>query len=352
MEENFNFTNYFVNNQIWETLKKEIKDFNNILIVTGEKSFNAIKEKFLPILENKNYTLKKYLGECSYEHSQDIIDSISTENFDLVIAAGGGKAVDTGKIIASKINVELFAIPTIASTCASTSAVSVVYNNDHSFKDLYFLKTPPNKVFIDLETINNAPNQYLWAGIGDTLGKYYEVNLKKENLSKENSKINFPSLMGIELANNCKNIILDNSKIAYFESEITEEFKQVVLTIIVNTGMVSNLVDEFFNGGIAHSVFYGLTTLPSVEKDHLHGEVVAFGILVQLLIEEKHEEYNLLLDFYKNLKLPISLEEIVPLEDFLKEKNEILKNILNSPDIIDFDFNINETNLKNALLYK
>lgn len=158
--------------------------------------------------------------------------------------------------------------------------------------------------------------------------------------------------MGIELANNCKNIILDNSKKAYFESKITEEFKQVVLTIIVNTGMVSNLVDEFFNGGIAHSVFYGLTTLPSVEKDHLHGEVVAFGILVQLLIEEKYEEYSLLLDFYKTLKLPISLKEIVPLDDFFKQENEILKNIINSPDIIDFNFNINKTNLKNALLYK
>ncbi len=352
MKESFNFTNYFVDIKIWLILKEEIEKFNNILIVTGEKSFDAIKENFLPIMKNKKYTIKKYMGECSYEHSQDIISSTSSEKFDLVIAAGGGKAVDTGKIIASKLNLNLFAIPTIASTCAGTSSVCVVYNNDHSFKDLYFPKTAPEKIFIDLETINNAPNKYLWAGIGDTLGKYYEVNLKKENLSEKDSKINFPSLMGIELANNCKNIILENSEKAYYDLGITEEFKQVVLTIVVNTGMVSNLVDEFFNGGIAHSVFYGLTILPSVEKNHLHGEVVAFGILVQLLIEKKYEEYSLLLDFYNKLKLPISLKEIVLFDNFLEKEDEILESILTSPDIVEFDFDINKINLKEALLYK
>lgn len=158
--------------------------------------------------------------------------------------------------------------------------------------------------------------------------------------------------MGIELANNCKNIILENSEEAYFNPKITDEFKQVVLTIIVNTGMVSNLVDEFFNGGIAHSVFYGLTILPDVEKYHLHGEVVAFGVLVQLLIEKKYEEYNLLLNFYDRLKLPISLKKIVLLDNFLEKEDEILESILNSPDIIDFDFDINKINLKDALLYK
>lgn len=351
MKENFNFTDYYIDLKIWPTLKKELSHFKNILIITGDKSFEAIEKNFLPIISNKNYQIKKYLGECSYENCENILNSILYENFDIVIAAGGGKAIDTGKIIASKLNLILFSIPTIASTCASTSSVSVVYNNDHSFNNLYFLKSPPNKTFIDLKTINSAPNKYLWAGIGDTLSKYYEVTLKKENLKKENLNINFHSQMGIELSNNCKNIILRNSKKAYSNLNITDELKKTVLTIIVNTGMVSNLIDEYFNGGIAHSVFYGLTVLPSVEKNHLHGEVVAFGILVQLLIEKKYDEYNLLLKFYNDLNLPTSLAKIIPLEDFFKNEDKIIKNILTSPDIKDFNFNINKNNLKSALLY-
>lgn len=59
MKENFNFTNYFVDTKIWIILKEEIINFNNILIITGEKSFDAIKENFLPVVENKKYTIKK-----------------------------------------------------------------------------------------------------------------------------------------------------------------------------------------------------------------------------------------------------------------------------------------------------
>lgn len=351
MKEYFNFTDYFVDFNIWKCLKNEIKIFDKILIITGEKSFNAIKNKLIPILKHKNYKIVKYNGECSYENLKIIFELINNENFRLVIGIGGGKAIDTSKIIAQKLNLSLFVVPTIASNCSGTSSVSVVYEKAHSFKELFFLNTSPNKIFIDLETLKKAPNKYVLAGIGDTLAKYYEIALKKENLKKENFQINFPSLMGIKLSYNCKEIILKNSKVAYFNSKVTEEFKLIVLTIIVNTGMTSNLVDEYFNGGIAHSIFYGLTILPEIEKKYLHGEIVAFGILVQLLIEEKWSEYRLLLSFYKELYLPMSLKKIVSLDKFLEKEEKILEKILTSPDLYNFDFNLEKKKLKKWLLY-
>ena len=39
MFENFSFTSYFIDKNIWEYLKKEIIPYNNILIIVGEKSF-------------------------------------------------------------------------------------------------------------------------------------------------------------------------------------------------------------------------------------------------------------------------------------------------------------------------
>lgn len=186
--------------------------------------------------------------------------------------------------------------------------------------------------------------------MGDTLAKFYEVRMKYEYVSsKNNGKTTYPNSLGKEISHLCKTVILENGVSAYFAEDINEEFKKVVLAIIVNTGMVSNLVEEFLNGAIAHSVFYGLTLLPSLEKEHLHGEVVAFGILVQLLLEGKKEEYKQLLPFYKKLSFPTKLSEVVKKDEFEKLEDKVLWAILAGPDIIDMEFNINKENLKETL---
>lgn len=180
------------------------------------------------------------------------------KKFDLVLGIGGGKAIDTAKITAFKLGIDIFSIPTIASTCSATSALSVVYNNDGSFKEFFDFPSPPKKTFIDLETIKSAPEKYIWAGMGDTLAKFYEVRMKYEYVSsKNNGKTTYPNSLGKEISHLCKTVILENGVSAYFAEDINEEFKKVVLAIIVNTGMVSNLVEEFLNGAIAHSVFMG-----------------------------------------------------------------------------------------------
>ena len=348
MYENFAFTSYCIDKNIWNYLKKDIENYKKILVVTGDKSFCAIKENLLSTLLEKEYTVTKYQGECSYEHADEILKETTDKNYELVIGAGGGKAIDTAKIVASKLKIDLFVIPTIASTCAGTSALSVVYNNDKTFKEFAFFEAPPKKIFIDLETIKKAPKKYIWAGIGDTLAKFYEVRVKHEYMVSKNLPVNFPSSMGIKISSLCRDMILENGVTAYYSDEINEEFKKIVLTIIVNTGMVSNLIDEFLNGAVAHSVFYGLTVLPRIEKEHLHGEVVAYGILIQLLMEGREKEYQELLPFYEKMKFPIKLKDVVIMEEFFEKENEIIEAILAGPDLVDFDFNME--NLKKTLL--
>lgn len=62
MFENFSFTSYFIDKNIWKYLKNEILPYNNILIITGENSFNSIREKLFPLLEEKNIRLKNIMG--------------------------------------------------------------------------------------------------------------------------------------------------------------------------------------------------------------------------------------------------------------------------------------------------
>ena len=96
----FSFTSYFIDKNIWEYLKNEIIPYNNILIIVGEKSFDSIEDKILPILSDKEYSLEKYHRECSYENIEEILNNTLNKKFDLVLGIGGGKAIDTAKIAA------------------------------------------------------------------------------------------------------------------------------------------------------------------------------------------------------------------------------------------------------------
>ncbi|MGL5760856.1 MAG: iron-containing alcohol dehydrogenase, partial [Cetobacterium sp.] len=80
--------------------------------------------------------------------------------YDLILGIGGGKSIDASKVMMDKLNIPLFTIPTIASTCAAVSYISVMYEENHVFQELYFLKRPPHKTFINLDTLIAAPKKY------------------------------------------------------------------------------------------------------------------------------------------------------------------------------------------------
>ena len=76
----------------------------------------------------------------------------------------------------------------------------------------------------------------------------------------------------------------------------TEALEQVALAIVVTTAIVSIFLTRDFtpdyNSGLAHACFYALTAYPVIEKEHLHGEVVGFGVLYALLVDGQQEEFE------------------------------------------------------------
>jgi len=81
------------------------------------------------------------------------------------------------------------------------------------------------------------------------------------------------------------------------------------LANIVTTGLVSLLVEEDYNGAVAHSVCYGLSTIPHVEEEQLHGDLVAYGVLVQLMLDGDIEEAKRLRAFLRSIGTPTCLAD-------------------------------------------
>ena len=275
-----------------------------------------------------------YGGEASEENIQMLQAEQAVQKADAIFAVGGGKALDTCKALGFRLGKPVYAFPTIASTCAACTAVAILYHPDGSFLGPCFLPGPPRHTFIDTAVIASAPPRYLWAGLGDTYAKYFE-----STVSSRGDDLAYYHMLGVSVSRSCLEPLLRYGEKAlrdHREKKVTEELTQVILTIIVTTAISSILLtaDRIidYNTGLAHAVFYALTSFPGLhlEREHLHGEVVGFGVLILLLTDGQDEMFEKMLAFNRSVGLPTRLEDIGITEEDLQR---VLPKVLSMPDI-------------------
>ena len=99
---------------------------------------------------------------------------------------------------------------------------------------------PAYHCFIDLTVIANAPDQYLQAGMGDTIGKFFECHF-----AARGDKLQHSSALGREISNMCYAPLLEYGEQALKDCRdhvVSVSLKQAVLANIVSTGLVSLMV--------------------------------------------------------------------------------------------------------------
>jgi glycerol dehydrogenase len=284
----------------------------------GEKAF-VVADKFVwsvlgERIENafigKNVSLTRGLfqGETSRQEINRLTEQCQNSSCDLLIGVGGGKTLDTAKGIVLHLSLPLVILPTIASNDAPTSRIIVVYTEEGALSEVLRMPTSPNIVLVDTAVIAQAPVRFLVAGIGDALSTKFEVeqNLRTKSLNLLQGRQTQASLV---LANTCYDIIRTYGQLAVdavSENLVTEAVELVVEANIYHSGI------GFESGGLAaaHAMTRGFSITPEM-KGAFHGEQVAFGLLVQLVLENrKREELIDLIDFYRSIGLPCCLADL------------------------------------------
>ena len=114
-------------------------------------------------------------GECSKKEIDRLCGIMKENGCDLVIGVGGGKIFDTAKAVAYYQKTPVVICPTIASTDAPCSALSVIYTDEGVFEEYLFLPANPNLVMMDTDIIAKSPVRLTVAGMGDALATYFEA---------------------------------------------------------------------------------------------------------------------------------------------------------------------------------
>lgn len=314
---------YLPNYSIGEDCYKEIPAIarrygKKAVVIGGKKAMSKAKEALLDGIKGSDMEITDFIwygGDSSYENGDALIADKTVQDADIIFGVGGGRACDTCKYVANELQKPLFTFPTVASNCASVTAICVIYNADGSFKEYYYPKLADH-TFINTAIIADSPYELLWAGIGDALSKECEAVFS----SKDDTLPHTP-LMGVQLSKVCTRPLLDYGKEALASlkaHKVSDALMQVTLDIIISTGIVSNMTthipDYYYNSSLAHCVYYGATVTHGGHA-HLHGEVVSLGVLCLLTYEKQFELRDQIMRFNAETGLPVCFDDIDVTED-------------------------------------
>ncbi|MCD2257227.1 iron-containing alcohol dehydrogenase family protein [Lactobacillus sp. CC-MHH1034] len=293
---------YVSGDHILDGLEDYLKDFGTCAVITGNQSLSVFENFYQKTLPYQTYL---YDGTASDENGQVLAEKIG--QVDTIIGIGGGRLLDTAKVTAENLKANFVSIPTLISNCAPYTPIGAIYHPDHTFKRVAYFKKAPDLTLVDWTLLLQTPKAYLVAGIGDTLAKWYEIEGLTRKLDAT-AKTAFIRL-GIASAKEILNILLNDASVALAslaEQQSTPAFGRIADTVIGLAGTVGGFAAEYGRMAGAHAVHNGLSYIEATHKI-LHGNKVAYGILVQLAYTGDYDEIRKLKPFYDSVGLPTNL---------------------------------------------
>jgi glycerol dehydrogenase len=320
------------------------------LIVAGDRSW-AITSSFLaPALADLAVLQTSYGPDCSEATLARLGEAIAQHQADVVIGVGGGKALDTAKLVAHQAHLPVITIPTSAATCAAWTALSNVYSEAGAFLYDVALDRCPDLLLLDYDLVATAPQRTLIAGIGDALAKWYEGSVSS------GASPHTLVIAAVQQARVLRDLLLQKTPAALTEPG-GADWREVVDACVLLAGVMGGLGGAQCRTVAAHAVHNGLTHLPA-SHGTLHGEKVAYGILVQLRLEEMAQQAALaytarqqLLQFYAATGLPQTLADL-GLADIRLQDLEQAANLACQPqsDIHHLPFTVTPEALMGAMV--
>jgi glycerol dehydrogenase len=300
-----------------EGILNNIREFTDaygkaVVFIIDINLFDVMKGRFLDLYPPEyQAAYHSKSGEITMAALEAFEGELSKTPVDVFVGVGGGKTIDTTKVLAERFSKPVIIVPTVASTDAPCSGLSVIYKDNGEHSHEIFLKKGPDVVLVDSAVIAKAPVRFLISGMGDALSTYFEAmaNVHSNYVNIVSSEAGFSmgsSLASREIARLCYRALLADGRkalIAAKQGIVTEALENI---IEVNT-LLSGIGFESNGTAAAHAINDGLTAIPTKEI-YYHGEKVAFGVLCELVLENASDEVmDEVYSFCVDVGLPVTL---------------------------------------------
>ncbi|HUS71251.1 MAG TPA: glycerol dehydrogenase [Anaerolineae bacterium] len=283
---------------------------SRVFFIGGCTALSVVQDQIAASLDENSmqHQFEAFSGECTRASAARLVERARSFGADVVAGVGGGRAIDTAKAVSHELSSALVTIPTVASSDAPCSALSVQYTESHMLDRFLILKRNPDVVLVDSQVIAEAPTRYFVAGMGDALATWFEAFTCTKSGAK-NLPGGVTTAAALNLARLCYDTLMEygvSAKLAVDHDAVTPAVEKVIEANILLSGL------GFESSGLAaaHGIHEGLQTLEGAEGA-LHGELVAFGTIAQLVMENYSTgEIDRAVDFCNAVGLPVTLRQL------------------------------------------
>jgi glycerol-1-phosphate dehydrogenase [NAD(P)+] len=251
---------------------EDLKLGASALLISGKSTMNLAGGRVKKILD-KDYEVATFLAE---EINIAIIKDaeIAAADVDFLIGVGGGRVIDTAKIVSYNIDRPFISIPTAASHDGIASArASVPTVEGHASLEAQ----PPMAIVADTGIIASAPHRLLAAGCADVISNYTAIldwelahRVKGEPMSE----------YAITLSKMTAEILVKNAHLIKPHQEQSAWF---VIKALVSSGVAMSIAGSSrpASGG-EHKFSHALDKLAPGKA--LHGESCGIGTIISMYL--------------------------------------------------------------------
>jgi len=315
--------------------EKNISEFGDFLynltkpkkvsLISGVHVKKILKEKIEKSLKSKKIQFVWHLSKDNQIANLNKIEKdVKKDHSDIIAGIGGGRSVDTAKIVSFNLDRPFVSVPSAASHDGMASPfVSVKTDKPHSI-----IASAPLGVFVDIDIIKKAPARLLSSGCGDLIANIIAV--RDWQLGHEKTG-EYYGRYSADLALMSANIVMENSS-RYAKKGLDA---RVIVEALISAGVASCIAGSSRPcSGAEHLFSHALDKIAPGKG--LHGEKCGLGSI--MIAKLQGQDWKKIAKTLKNLGAPTTARQIglkdeqiidalVIAQDLRPERYTILKEV-------------------------